>query len=393
MSAAGRDLLPALTGLRFFAALHVVAHHLRSSKLVDFSPWPVVDRFVERGGTAVGLFFVLSGFILAYTYGRRDAERRTTPWAFYRARFARIYPVYLFGLLVTAPFFLGQMSRAGFGFASPTTWYFGGLAAGLLQAWVPEGVLLWNPPGWSLSAEAFFYALFPALLAVLRGRSRGTLVVVATLAWIVALFPTTVALYATDAVRQLAGRGDGWIVAVLKYNPLLRCPEFVFGAALGLLYLRRPAADATSPRVVDGLATDVAAVAVVAALACLPAALGRWCPNVELFIHNGLLAPLFGLLIWRLAIGGGATSRVLSTGPLLLLGEASYALYLLHTPVILYLRTVGIELRSHPWPREWIAVGATLASVLVSVIVYVRLEVPARRRLRGGHNAPSPAFQ
>ncbi len=385
MSAAGPDLLPALTGLRFLAALHVVAHHLRSTKLLDFSRWPVVDRFVERGGTAVGLFFVLSGFILAYTYGRRDAADRTNAWSFYRARFARIYPVYLFALIVTAPFFLGQMHQAGFGLDSPTTWYYAALALGLLQAWVPEAVLLWNPPGWSLSAETFFYLTFPALLTMLRGRSRTTLVVVAALAWLTALAPTAAALFATDTVRQLAGRGDGWIVAVLKYDPLLRWPEFVFGAALGLLYLRRPKIAAMPPTWRNGAAADLVSLSVVAALALLPTSPARWCPNVELFIHNGLLAPLFGLLIWRLARGGGLCARGLSTAPLLLLGEASYALYLLHTPAIMYLRTIGLELRSPPWPTMWIAAAATAASIVFSVVVYTRLEIPARRRLRGAH--------
>lgn len=386
-----RDLLPALTGLRFCAALHVVAHHLRSSKLVDFTPWPVLDRFVERGGTAVGLFFVLSGFILAYTYAAPRDRESSSVWNFYRARFARIYSVYVLALIATAPFFLAQLSRSGFGPTSSTTLYYGGLATGLLQAWVPEAVLLWNPPGWSLSAEAFFYLLFPVAIGLLRPLNRGALSIVAVICWLLALAPTAAALYATEAVRGLADRPDVWIVAVLKYNPLLRLPEFLFGAALGLSYVRSSAAVESSPQPRGGLTADLSAMAVVAALALLPTAVVGWCPNVELFIHNGLLAPLFGLLIWQLARGRGAVSRVLSTAPLLLLGEASYALYLLHTPVILYLRTTLIELRSQPMNSAAVAAMAVVVSIFVSVIVYLRFEVPMRRRLRGRAEAPAPS--
>ncbi|MDX6231026.1 MAG: hypothetical protein QOI76_4416, partial [Frankiales bacterium] len=103
----GQPRLPALTGLRFVAALAVVLSHFSEQRLVDV-PRRLVT-FLDGGRTAVSLFFVLSGFVLAYNYAHlstTDQRRR-----FYVARFARIYPVVLLALLVAVPSILYARSR------------------------------------------------------------------------------------------------------------------------------------------------------------------------------------------------------------------------------------------------------------------------------------------
>jgi hypothetical protein len=109
-----RPHLRALTGVRFLAAFQVVLFHC--------APWQkasarVVRNLAGTGYVAVSLFFVLSGFILlSYTYCGRAGARPFTPRArreFYVGRIARIYPVYVVGLLLTAPFFVAQHLRAG----------------------------------------------------------------------------------------------------------------------------------------------------------------------------------------------------------------------------------------------------------------------------------------
>src|SRR3954451_12303223 len=94
-----RPRLSALTGLRFVAAAHVVGYHyLRQA----FSTAPAALQNVLAGGdAAVSLFFVLSGFILTYTYV--EQAPRLGARAFWGARFARIYPVYLLAFLAIAP--------------------------------------------------------------------------------------------------------------------------------------------------------------------------------------------------------------------------------------------------------------------------------------------------
>ena len=91
--------LPALTSLRFLAALHVVMFHLHALKIYEGSGW--YHRTALIGYVGVSLFYVLSGFILVYTYGGRELKIGK----FWQARFARVYPAYLFSLVLTAPGF------------------------------------------------------------------------------------------------------------------------------------------------------------------------------------------------------------------------------------------------------------------------------------------------
>ena len=72
-SASPSPAYPALTGLRFFAAAHVVVYHAFRAGLVDGSlvqAHPLVAAFAAAGPPAVTLFFVLSGFVLTTTQAR-----------------------------------------------------------------------------------------------------------------------------------------------------------------------------------------------------------------------------------------------------------------------------------------------------------------------------------
>src|SRR5262249_51526881 len=108
------------------------------------------------GPMAVSVFFLLSGFVLAYTYAQ---EAKLDARSFLFARFARIYPVYLLGLLIITvdAYLSGQVS-------SLQNWL---LQAALLHDWTTAR-FDWNDPSWSLSAEAFFYAVFPFLIGKLK---------------------------------------------------------------------------------------------------------------------------------------------------------------------------------------------------------------------------------
>lgn len=353
--------LPALTGLRFVAALPVVLCHL-SLAVPGLFGARVAGVLVAGGYEAVSLFFILSGFILAHSYLGADGTLRGTRRAFYRARFARIYPVYVLAVVLAAlPFAWGHDVRVSAPLALLAT-------LTMTQAWLPLVDVAWLGPGWSLSCEALFYALF-GLLARRFARVR-RLLLVAALWWLAAL--AVPALYLLLAPDGRAHTGDWahalWLRAVL-YNPLVRLPEFVLGVALGRLWAR----GARLPR--PGVALLLAAgllPALVALSGALPYALA----------HNGLLDPLFAVLLYALAQGprgaGSWLARALARPGTVLLGEASYALYLIHAPLLATLDHLGLL----PLGR-----GALLAvpvAIGLSVLVYRHLERPARRALLAG---------
>jgi len=99
--------------------------------------------------------------------------------------------------------------------------------------------------------------------------------------------------------------------------------------------------------------------------------------------HNGLLAPIFGLVIWRLCFSS-RISAALSVPALLLLGEASYALYITHYPVMQFVQRY---LASAPVSVQFAiyvscAVGISIA---VFLVIERRARTLIRRALLNGH--------
>ncbi|ADO69851.1 acyltransferase family protein [Stigmatella aurantiaca] len=377
MSSAQRPSLRALTGVRFLAALHVVAFHYAPRE--GLPAW--LDRLLSAGSHSVTLFFILSGFILAYSHlGAQEApkvERR----AFWAARFARVYPVYLLGLVLMAPPWIDGVRRALGGLSTGAFWELAktGLAAlTLTQAWGPGVACVWNCPGWSLSVEAFFYLLFPLLCLPLvhakpRGLWRAAAATLGSTAVLVLLWLWVERWLATSPTPPWGP--DTWL-KVAAYNPLLRLPQFLLGIVLGRLFCLR---------VKDGQGAGPAApaqtwVAAGASLVLFAAPVS----GAALAFRDLALMPTFALLIWGLAYGGGSLAWLLGRSWAVRLGEASYGLYILHNPLYFYLR-----LADHRWgpglagssPRRFFAVYVAL-SVLASMGVFLWLEEPARRWLR-----------
>lgn len=349
-----RPQLRSLTGLRFIAALQVVVFHC--SHWRDWSVWRPLRDAAGAGYVAVSLFFVLSGFILTYAHaaaGAPDLDRR----AFYTNRFARIYPAYAFALLLGAPLFIGHSLRL---FGARTTLQQATAVVLLLQAYFPSMALAWNPPGWSLSVEAFFYLLFPFVAPRLT-RCRGSiaLAVAAASYAVCLLLPLAYVAIAPDAPVPPVFDSDAPWLNALRYDPVARFPEFVIGIVAGRWYL-----DMGAPRESARWSLPAAAALVV-----IVAALGGSSLISYPVLHNGLLAPGFALLIVGLASGGGgAFARLLATRPFVALGDASYSLYVLHVPLLILWSKATIKIAggrfygTSSWTVSFmaLAVGASL---------------------------------
>lgn len=371
--------IPALTGLRFVAALAVLGFH-RGQEFLAAAPRPL-RALAANGYVGVSLFFVLSGFILAYTYCERAGERVGLR-AFYEARLARIYPVYLLGLLLALPFGVAT------GLAAPDWAARLHLALGflaellLVQSWHPDSACGLNCPGWSLSVEVGFYLLFP-FLTWLFFRSARVLRSTFVACNVLALLPPTLYLVLRpDGALAVGPATHTFWVAVVKYNPALHLGEFLLGIVTAALYVHLAAA-AGPP---GGLRRWLAEPLLPAAL--LLALLASAPLEPYLLVHNGLLAPLFAWLIVALALAGADASRpasglvrLLSHPVLVLLGEASYSLYILHMPLWMWYSALGRRLVA----PATLALSFPLYALLVvvaAVIVFRRVEVPARNAVR-----------
>lgn len=336
-----------LTSARFFAALLVVLYHTLSGKIrTTSSPFLKV---IGIGYISVSFFFMLSGFILAVVYLGKDKPVDTR--RFLIARFARIYPLYLAAMLLDLPHYLYTSHHFH---ASVTRIAAEILAtAGLLQAWFNlRGI---NTPGWSLSTEAFFYVIFPAV-GVFLWRLKNSRALIAAITIYVA---GVALLYALFGPSELHDQG---------YFPIPHTFVFLLGILLARYFVRVTGNPARHRRL-KALAPAMLFTALVLVVLIANSPLVRQAA----LLQHGLLAPLFAVAILALASGNPTIHRLFSASWLVLLGEASYALYLLHYPMYSILRRFVEN-------GGWIAYILYLAGALaLSIVSFLYLEGPARR--------------
>jgi peptidoglycan/LPS O-acetylase OafA/YrhL len=334
--------------VRFLAAFYVVLFHglpwLRQKYVLPSA----LQTFLGNGYLAVNLFFILSGFILAYTY-EGQIDGKTNRLHFWEARFARIYPVYFLSLVLAFWFERGLT--------------FGARTAVLLmvQAWnprTPELTGAWNYPAWTLSVEAFFYLCFPFLLPWLSRKSGRML------SWTMGLL-LVVCVVMHSPIQGLGDLDRSSLFINIVPLPLLRIPEFLLGMVIGLRLLRAEAAGQNT-----GSPSRVY-LAVLGALLILSLPLGVWVSLVTI---------PFAVLVYELAIGDSMLAKLLSGRLMVLLGSASYAVYLLQFPVRSWTRVIF----SH-FPEKLEHLGAPLTPlilVLFSISVFKCWEEPGRKALR-----------
>ncbi len=302
----------ALTSLRFFAALYVVLYHAFPPVFPNYGE-TLVGRFFSLGYVSVSFFFLLSGYILAVVYLRKELPVQRSN--FYIARFARIYPLFLMTLVADVPdLLLRRADLYGWGRTIKISSVTLLLHIFMLQAWLPwlRGI---DPPNWSLSVETVFYLSFP-FIGYFFWKMRG-----AKLAF------TAIALWiGSQLITSLAAPHVSESVA--RFNPLFHLCTFPVGVLLARWqYLRR---GQNSPGPHKELLVTVTLLIAIAAFVALVV----WGSSIPLLNFNsGLLIPIFAAVIWACSESTGFISQVLGTNWLVVLGEASFGLYLIHMPV------------------------------------------------------------
>lgn len=305
--------IEALTFLRFIAAAIVVVFHYGLATNLARAGGP----FVTAGPQMVSFFFTLSGFVLMAAYYRPTGPGR--PLAdYYLSRLARIAPVYLLSLFAMAVMVEWTGGNTPIAFL---------LNALFLQSWFPPHASAFNPPGWSLSVEAFFYLTFPFIVWVLRASRM--------LATRFAGIAVTFFIFSQAVLVNLLNNGfyagfPSLSHDLIFYFPLSHYCSFVLGVAGGYVFctraqeFARPGAGRT--------AFMLFMLLIVYALIAHEAAITRWI-GVQLPFGASFHSLAFIVLILSVAAADNGLTRLLSWRPLVILGEASYGLYILQDPV------------------------------------------------------------
>jgi peptidoglycan/LPS O-acetylase OafA/YrhL len=337
------------TGLRGVAALLVVLYHLQFGAAYRLP----LETFLPlgRGYLCVDLFFVLSGFIIAYStrQGSSEAFTSTQTLMFWRARLARIYPLHLFCLGYLVLFWLlVTVARWTTGRPAPDVW-----AAERIYALLRQIVLLdpwnfgppqsWNIPSWSVGAELCAYLLFPLLVLFVR--------VAPTLAQ-AALLVIGGAFYAT--VANSTGSLD-----ITRGYAVWRC---VAGFGLGVtIFINRSSFEKLSESaltIVQGLSS----------LLLLSAIFGH--------LQDVWAVPACALLIGATWQDRGIVAKALCIHPLQFLGRISYSIYLNHVCIIGICGYIWSRLE----PQLGLNPGESRVSWLLIVIVLILFVSAATHR-------------
>lgn len=347
----------------------VLFHYLKQGGRIAIAMRNPIQGLWSGGYEAVTFFFVLSGFILTYVYvGHSEPARiRTTARQFWRARVARIAPAYYLGLCLTLPPLLYGAFIAGNIILShllPALF----LAPVFLQSWWAPSALAWNGPGWSLSVECVFYAVFPWLAALTR-RLRAQCFL--AIAYLLVLIIETGQLSSEPFLR--ASLGPYTAGNLSGFFPLFHVPTFLMGMAIGRLYIERN----------DNNRFSIAWRAVFWLCTILLFALFgfRFALPVWLF-RKSVLVPLFSLLIYSCACAENSL-RILQYPVLVTLGEASYAIYIIHDALPFWWDEFWHKLVKVQLPPITDCVALMTVVVMVSYFSFVFLETPLRRKMLG----------
>lgn len=324
----------------------------------------------------VTFFFVLSGFILTLVYKNLKTDGM---WNFYVARVARIWPIHALTLVLVLVFFANQRE-----FAQTSLGFFALIAnAFLFQSFIPVHniAISYNGVSWSISTEFFFYLIFP-VLAIPASRSIWGLVFI------------LIALYCVGLISALgfsSPQAVGWarhVSTILYTSPIVRGTEFVVGIFAARLYLNYEIGN-RNKLLWSAVELTILAVAFFVLYNH---------QHITNFFRSHLsfafvywwqvagFSPLYALVVLIFAHARGYVSSFLSLKPIVLMGEASFAGYMLHQIVYRIFVTYGFL---PVLGAKTSLVIALLVIFTLSIASFLFFETPIRRRAIARFGAPS----
>jgi peptidoglycan/LPS O-acetylase OafA/YrhL len=358
-----RIMLNSLTSLRFFAAMAVFLVHLYYLNEIPYLN-VVYNRIFIEGSTGVTFFFILSGFILTYNYYHRmKTLDRYQLKKFYIARVARIYPVHLMTFLISIPLFYSVIKKYPLEYSLKVV-----TNLTLLQSFIPlkDFYFSFNGVSWSLSNELFFYLLLPFILYSISNYTKKFKLTSSKLIFCgigIWLFAFTIVFMFKDITIH------PWLFYIL---PMFRIIDFTVGIILGLSFI------SFSNKYKPNEQSKLWSIFEILSIVLLGVAI-YFVPNIpESFHYSVYYLPFMSIIIYIFAHQKGIISRMLSKKQFVFLGEISFSFYMIHQLIINYIGSISV-FRTH---LILSSIGAFLASLILSAIIYTYYEIPLRNKIR-----------
>ncbi len=341
--------LSLLTISRFFAAIFVVFMHFSSS--TDLL-WKI---FWREWGVAVSYFFVLSGFILFYSNYKNQRKWNFSLYKYYIRRIARIYPLlvisFLFVFFVNL-YWYNQNIRISNVLLS-ITW---------LQWFIPKYALSFNAPSWTISSEILFYTLFPLLLRIFINNSFRKIGLIVLSIYIFSQSFILLQVFSDqDFIRIM---NQKFWHDFIYYFPFFHISNFLIGMLSARAYIE----SVETSKKWNEWYFFIFFIWLILMLILI---------HKNIMIHNGFLAPLFASIIFLLARLSNQYIWGLTTKIWVLLGESSYAIYILQVPVDMILK----KILNFTWLTEswYYFIIYLVILVWTSILSFLFLESPVRK--------------
>lgn len=347
-----------LTFTRFIIIILVLfAHDTTGSYLNSLLFFPL-EALIQAGSTGVSYLFIMSGYVMTLVYFRPGEKFDLL--SFWRNRFIRLYPLYIFALFLTLIYYYDAFITV-----KPQK-----ILANIfiVQSWIPAYAQSFNFVAWSMTVEIFFYLFFPFFVMWAYRQSTRRLIWFAMIVWAVNML-----IYQTLLIGLVETNRD-----LVYYFPPVYFGSFVMGVVGGIWYLRigRDENLSSAKRfAVLTLSFLLLAGYTILATYYIPAL-----PHL-LNTITGFLAPLLILFIVALSLDETIISRTLSRPFFATVGELSYAVYILHIPVLwLYERILD----SFRVANIKNVLDSTFLPLIIAVaaLVHFFYDIPARRWLK-----------
>jgi peptidoglycan/LPS O-acetylase OafA/YrhL len=287
-----------LTGLRFVAALMVFITHLMPRNFGTF-----INNLIAEFQVGVPIFFVLSGFLIAYRYFDAGQNMKGGVFNYFVNRAVRILPLYLLVTVANCLWYQLDTKEAI-------------LNLTLLHGFFAPYVFSPLPHTWSLTVECTFYALVPLIFFLIRNKIG---IAVQTIFFVLLGLSFT---YLFHHVLNTAFWGDFEFMALLTFFG--RCFEFLAGVQLALYIKNRKSLPAYPALYTYASIATFILIMVVLSLS------GGIYTDVGLFLHNLLFPVCIVWMIYGLIASRNVISTLLGTPVFQLLGNSSYAFFLIH---------------------------------------------------------------
>ena len=333
--------ITAFDSMRFVLCVMIVCGHFISFA----NPSPFVLKFFSQHNTVpVSAFFLLSGYVAAYTStenGQRlpsDKLINTPKPQWILSKVFGYYPLHLLVLLLFSPLFIytdltynGPWTAVKNAFMSST----------LIQAWFPLSAEVWNAPTWYLSALTFATAIMPYALTIFAKQDKKELRRTAVWLWLATLLPKLA--YCHDAnvwtlpegITSPKAHPNMAFFNEQRFNPLYQVSEILLGAVACRLVMLDGADDKIKTPKVTALSSLTPLAAIVAVM-CLRAS-GVLQVN-DLLARALVIVPLVCQLFMavnRSAVQGlkDPLTSLLSNPVLVWLGGLAFPIYIVHGPI------------------------------------------------------------